>query len=618
MNSMELVRFPATEARPQPSRRQSPPPFSTELIGPVRNAIVRARQCLVSRQQSDGAWYGRQMGAVSLLSQLIFMLVYLGRDGIELAEQCAATICHEQRPDGGWSTTPDGATDLGASVQAYFALKLAGHDPTDDEMRQARQRIRALGGAKAADAETRYFLALFGQLSYDACERTPPKAFLLGRQRSLPPMIQSILWSHRPVHSIEIGRGIRELFVEQPAERPAPRSLTHRLSKLAEARSWTALRRRALNRIQRQLLEQVEYADAVDLTCQELIHHIIALRTFGCDADSAQVSRCEEALHDLIEFDEMTGCAYPRLSLNAIGESALVLRSLVESGMSRRHPAVQEGRALVARIAAADTSLSCEDLANVIAGLHDREPSRSDVEASLPPDFDVCWDWHDSDLSDDFAPEASDPETQVEIDSFIARLTIQNSRASRLSAAAMQSLAATSDADAKRAIEHRCRALRAAQRADGSWSDSDGTNRILSTSSGIRGLLATGSSADDDCIAAAANWLAVEQCPNGSWNHSPAETAWATLGLIAAGHVNQPSVRRGIDYLLGEQDEAGGWADQRPVLRDPISNHWFRNDLQSTAWSLIALSHFAVAASSAQSPAGREMSLRLVVASAEI
>src|SRR5689334_14732393 len=104
MNSMELVRFPATGPRPQGgSVKRSLPPFSTELIGPVRNAIVRARQCLVSQQRGDGAWCGRQMGAVSLLSQLIFMLAYLERDETELAEQCATTIRIEQRPDGGWS-----------------------------------------------------------------------------------------------------------------------------------------------------------------------------------------------------------------------------------------------------------------------------------------------------------------------------------------------------------------------------------------------------------------------------------------------------------------------------------------------------------------------------------
>jgi squalene-hopene/tetraprenyl-beta-curcumene cyclase len=547
------------------------------------------------------------------------MLAYLERDESELAEQCAATIRYEQRPDGGWSTTPDGVTDLGASVQAYFALKLTGHDPTDDLMRQARERIRALGGVDAADADTRYLLALFGQVNYDVCEPMPPEAFLFGQQRSQLQTTKAILWSHRPVHSIEIGRGVRELFVERPAERPAGRSLTRRFSTLAERRRWTPLRRRALNRIEQQLLEHVERADSAYRTCQDLIHQLVALRTLGYDVDGAEISQCDEALRDLVEVDETTGRVYPRLSASAASDSALVLRSLVESGMSPLHPAVQEGRDFVSNIAATKAPLSGEDVANVIAGLRDCESQGSDSEASLPPDFDVCCDWDDSEFSDEFRSDVSDPSAQVKIDCFIARLKLlQGSSQPHIAGAAVESLAATGDADVQTAIKRCSRDLKLAQRADGSWSDSDGTNQIISTSSAIRGLLAAGLSADDDRIAAAANWLTVEQRPNGSWNDSTTETAWAALGLVAVGQANQPSVRRGIDYLLDEQDEAGGWADLRPLLQDPVSNHWFRNDLHSTAWTLVALSRFAVAASSAQSAADGEMSLRLVAASAEI
>src|SRR6476659_6705391 len=132
MNSMELVRFPGRSLRPSPSgpAKQSAPPFHAELIAPVRNAIVRARQLLISQQKDDGTWVGRQRADVTLPSQLIFLLTYLERKDTELIQQCAATILHEQRPDGGWSVLPEGPSDVSASVQAYFALKLAGLDPS--------------------------------------------------------------------------------------------------------------------------------------------------------------------------------------------------------------------------------------------------------------------------------------------------------------------------------------------------------------------------------------------------------------------------------------------------------------------------------------------------------
>src|SRR6185369_5542523 len=53
--------------------------------------------------------------------------------------------------------------------------------------------------------------------------------------------------------------------------------------------------------------------------------------------------------------------------------------------------------------------------------------------------------------------------------------------------------------------------LRASQQADGSWANADGRQRILCTSQAVRGLLAAGEATDDDAIAAATNWLKVEQ-----------------------------------------------------------------------------------------------------------
>jgi squalene-hopene/tetraprenyl-beta-curcumene cyclase len=130
-------------------------------------------------------------------------------------------------------------------------------------------------------------------------------------------------------------------------------------------------------------------------------------------------------------------------------------------------------------------------------------------------------------------------------------------------------------------------------------------------------LLAAGISADDDCIAAAVNWLIVQQHPSGAWKGGAAQTAWAILGLVAAGRSDHPTVRRGIEFLLESQRDNGGWVDKKTVFREPESKHWFRNDLHSTCWPLLALSRFAVAASSARPAAANGVSLRLVAAAAE-
>jgi squalene-hopene/tetraprenyl-beta-curcumene cyclase len=78
----------------------------------------------------------------------------------------------------------------------------------------------------------------------------------------------------------------------------------------------------------------------------------------------------------------------------------------------------------------------------------------------------------------------------------------------------------------------------------------------------------------------AVEWLRSIQNSNGGWGEdgdsykldyqgyepSPStasQTAWALLGLMAAGDVDHPSVKRGIDYLLQQQGSDGFLAEQR-------------------------------------------------------
>ena len=77
----------------------------------------------------------------------------------------------------------------------------------------------------------------------------------------------------------------------------------------------------------------------------------------------------------------------------------------------------------------------------------------------------------------------------------------------------------------------------------------------------------------------AADWLIAIQNPDGGWGedcdsykldykgYEPApstasQTAWALLGLMAAGEVDHPAVARGIAYLQATQDADGLWAQE--------------------------------------------------------
>jgi squalene-hopene/tetraprenyl-beta-curcumene cyclase len=119
--------------------------------------------------------------------------------------------------------------------------------------------------------------------------------------------------------------------------------------------------------------------------------------------------------------------------------------------------------------------------------------------------------------------------------------------------------------------------LRREQEKDGSWFGRWGTNYIYGTWSVLCALNAAGLGPDDPAVKRAADWLVSVQREDGGWGEdeesyadAPAgrhkestasQTAWAVLGLMAAGAVDHPAVARGIEYLSQTQRADGEWTE---------------------------------------------------------
>lgn len=117
------------------------------------------------------------------------------------------------------------------------------------------------------------------------------------------------------------------------------------------------------------------------------------------------------------------------------------------------------------------------------------------------------------------------------------------------------------------------------QEADGSWFGRWGVNYIYGTWSALCALNAAGVASDGPVVRKAVDWLTRIQNEDGGWGEdcdsyeldyagyrpSPStasQTAWALIGLMAAGEVDSRAVERGIGWLVANQQGEGLWPQE--------------------------------------------------------
>lgn len=113
------------------------------------------------------------------------------------------------------------------------------------------------------------------------------------------------------------------------------------------------------------------------------------------------------------------------------------------------------------------------------------------------------------------------------------------------------------------------------QEHDAAWYGRWGVNYLYGTWQVLVGLSAIGVSKDDPRVRRAAGWLMQKQQECGGWGETPrtydepqlrgtgeptaSQTAWAIMGLIAAGEADSDAARRGVEWLLETQRDDGTW-----------------------------------------------------------
>ncbi|GAB6164139.1 squalene--hopene cyclase [Thermostilla marina] len=156
--------------------------------------------------------------------------------------------------------------------------------------------------------------------------------------------------------------------------------------------------------------------------------------------------------------------------------------------------------------------------------------------------------------------------------------------------------------------------LRQTQEADGSWYGRWGVNYIYGTWQVLTGLTAVGVPHHDRAVVLGAQWLLAHQNSDGGWGESAdsyddpslrgrgpstaSQTAWAVLGLIAAGLADHPATVRGVRFLLDRQNADGSWSETEFTGTGFPRVFYLKYHMYPVYFPMLALARFAVSAGS--------------------
>jgi squalene-hopene/tetraprenyl-beta-curcumene cyclase len=592
----------------------------------IGDAADGAGQALLECQQSDGHWVFELEADATIPSEYILLRHYRGepRDAV-LEQKIANYLRRIQGKHGGWPLYHDGDFDMSASVKAYFALKMIGDSPDVPHMKRAREAILARGGATRCNVFTRALLSLYGILSWPSVPEMPIEIMLLPRwfpfhlskvsywaRTVLVPLL--VLLALRPRARNPLGIRIDELFLQPPlsigsaAKAPHQRWTWFILFRALDAVLRPAsklfpktLRRRSIDRAVGFVTERLNGDDGLGAIFPAMANATMMFDVLG-DSEKAAVARGSVEKLLVVGKNE----AYCQPCVSPVWDTALTCHALLELGSNEsraaalrgldwllprqllnvvgdwgfRRPKVRPGGWAFQYANAHYPDL--DDTAVVVMAMDRARRIGAGARYDHAIERGVEWikgmqsrngGWAAFDVDNvydylnniPFADHGAliDPPTEdvtARCVSMLAQLgeTLDNSEC------------------LSRGIDY----LRTTQRPDGSWYGRWGLNYIYGTWSSLCALNACGIDRRSAEIRKAAEWLLSIQNPDGGWGEdgtsykldyrghepalsTPSQTAWALLGLMAAGETNNPAVERGVRYLSKTQTQSGLWDEER-------------------------------------------------------
>ena len=588
--------------------------------------IDSATKALLARQHADGHFQFELEADATVPAEYVLFRHYLGEPvDPALEASIAGYLRRIQGPHGGWALFADGAFDMSATVKAYFALKMIGDSPQAEHMRRAREAVRLRGGAERSNVFTRCLLALYGIISWRAVPVMPVEIMLLPTwfpfhldkisywsRTVIVPLLVLMAKKPRARNPKEVG--VAELFLEPPRQLgPTPKAPQQKASwfwffrvvdnALRAAEPWfpKKLRQRAIDRAVAWVDERLNGEDGLGAILPAMANSVMMYDALGVPAEDSRRAIARKSIDKLLAVhDDETYC---QPCVSPIWDTALACHALLEVGGER---AVAEAkRALDWLIPKQVLDLRGDwisqrpnvrpggwafqyanahypdvDDTAVVAMALDRvqDAGQGDYAGAI----DRAREWIVGMQSVNGGWGAFDADNEyyylnnIPFADHGALLDPPTEDVSARCLSMLAQLGNIKSAAAERALAY----LRRSQRPDGSWYGRWGMNYIYGTWSVLSALNAAAIAPEAPEVRKAVEWLAAIQNPDGGWGEdgssykldyhgyeaapsTASQTAWAVLGLIAAGALDHPAVARGIKYLADAQGADGFWDEPR-------------------------------------------------------
>jgi len=594
---------------------------SADPLAAIDQAVDRAAAALTAAQRPDGHWVFELEADCTIPAEYILLRHYLGEPVDEVLEaKIGRYLRRIQSPaHDGWSLFHAGGFDVSASVKAYYALKMIGDDPQAPHMMRARTAILAAGGAAAVNVFTRIQLALFDAGPWSTVPTMPPELILLPRwfpihlskmsywaRTVVVPLL--VLCALKPVARNAKGIKVDELYtgeaVRAGTKAADPKWLwtkgfnaLDRLLKSVDGLWPARLRRRAIQACEAWVVERLNGEDGLGAIYPAMANSVMMFDLLGYAEDHPARAIARQSVENLLVIKEDE--AYCQPCVSPVWDTALAAHAMLEAGgeadiasagaaldwlkprqvldvagdWAEERPGVPPGGWAFQYNNAHYPDL--DDTAVVVmamdrAGTADRVPIERGVEWTVGlQSKNGGWGAFDADNAYDYLNNLP----------FADHGALLDPPTADVSARCLSMLAQLGERPDSPRMAAAIDYLRREQEPEGSWFGRWGVNYIYGTWSVLCALNAAGLGGDDPMVVRAAGWLTAIQNADGGWGedcnsydldrtgHVPApstasQTAWALLGLMAAGEVDSDAVARGIDWLAANQDADGLWGQE--------------------------------------------------------